>query len=322
MAEEIRRNDMKKQERYTGRAGQVSIYLGKLFRMFIYENDWKVLPMAALIAALVTFAVGANLFRTQEGTFQGCFALVCVCVWNGFFNSIQVICRERPIIKREHRAGMHITAYIAAHMIYQMLLCAGQTLIILAVCRVMQLAMPEKSLITPWVITDMAVTLFLTAYAADMLALAISSLVKNTTTAMTVMPFMLIFQLLFSGGLVQLTGAAKKLTDFTIAKWGLNALCTIGNYNSRPMVALWNMMFKFRDLEIYDIKPIGMILDWIQSENMMDSVLQSSGEYNQNLEYIFTSANLAKCWLSLAGIAVLCAVVSVILLEFVDRDKR
>ena len=28
-----------------GRSGQTWIYLGKLFRMFIYQNDWKVLPM-------------------------------------------------------------------------------------------------------------------------------------------------------------------------------------------------------------------------------------------------------------------------------------
>ena len=123
---------MEKKEHYSGRIRQTWIYLGKLLRMFIFQNDWKLLPMAAIIAALVTFAVGQNIFKTQEGTLSGCFSLVCVCIWNGFFNSIQSVCRERPIIKREHRSGMHITSYIAAHMIYQLLLCAIQTAITMA----------------------------------------------------------------------------------------------------------------------------------------------------------------------------------------------
>ena len=72
--------------RHRGRLGQTFIYLGKFLRMFAYQNDWKVLPMGAVIAAVVTFVVGANLFKSQEGTKLGVFALVCVCIWNGFFN--------------------------------------------------------------------------------------------------------------------------------------------------------------------------------------------------------------------------------------------
>ena len=307
---------------YRGRISQIGIYLGKLIRMFVYQSDWKVLPMAALIAGLVTFAVGANLYKTQEGTLQGSFALVCVCIWNGFFNSIQVICRERPIIKREHRAGMHITSYIAAHMIYQMILCILQTAIMLAVCMLMKLELPSDGLVTRWFLSDLFITLFLITYSADMLSLAISALVRNTTTAMTVMPFVLIFQLLFSGGLVVLTGTALKLTDFTIAKWGLKGLCTLGNYNARPMVALWNTIFKFRDLELLGYKPIGMIMDEIQNRDMLDEVLLASGQYNQNAAYVYTAENLTGCWIRLIGIGALFAVISVVLLEFVDRDRR
>ena len=47
----------------------------------------------------------------MEGTLMGAFAIACVCIWTGSFNSIQVICRERDVIKREHRAGMHISSY-------------------------------------------------------------------------------------------------------------------------------------------------------------------------------------------------------------------
>ena len=308
--------------KYRGRLKQIPIYLGKMLRMFVYQSDWKVLPMAALIAGLVTFAVGANIFKTQEGTVQGCFALVCVCVWNGFFNSIQVICRERTIIKREHRAGMHISSYVAAHMIYQSFLCAAQTAIILGVCRVANIQFPTQGLVTPYFMADFAISLFLLTYAADMMSLAISALVKNTTTAMTVMPFMLIFQLLFSGGLVKLEGPATMITDFTIAKWGLKSFCTLGDYNSRPMVTLWNTIYKFRDLEIYGIKPIETIMNEVMNRNLLDTVLQESGTYNMNPEYVYTAENVLISWGWIAAIGAIAALLAVILLEFVDRDKR
>jgi len=93
--------------KYRGRLSQIGIYFKKFLRMFVYQSDWKVLPIGAIIAALVTFVIGSNMFVTQEGTTTGTFALTCVCIWNGLFNSIQVVCRERDIVKREHRAGMH-----------------------------------------------------------------------------------------------------------------------------------------------------------------------------------------------------------------------
>ena len=113
---------MTEQIRHKGRLAQTGIYLGKFLRMFVYQNDWKLLPMGAVIAAIVVFVVGGTLFQYQEGTKLGVFALVCACIWNGFFNSIQVVCREREIIKHEHRSGLHMSSYVFAQMIYQLLL--------------------------------------------------------------------------------------------------------------------------------------------------------------------------------------------------------
>ena len=45
--------------------GQISVYLGKCFRMFIYQSDWKFLPMTALIAGVVALVVGGNMFYTS-----------------------------------------------------------------------------------------------------------------------------------------------------------------------------------------------------------------------------------------------------------------
>ncbi|MBP3278681.1 MAG: ABC transporter permease, partial [Butyrivibrio sp.] len=295
---------------------------GKLFRMFLFQNDWKVLPMAAVIAGLVSFTVGKNLFKTMEGTLMGTFALSCICIWNGFFNSIQVICRERAIVKREHRAGLHMTSYVAAHMIYQAFLCILQVIITIGVCLLMKVQFPEGSLITPWPIVDFGLSLFLITYCADMLALLISAFAKTTTTAMTIMPFLLIVQLLFSGAFFSLPVEAMPLTNLTATKWGLTALCAQGDYNSKPMVSVWNNALKMKDVEVEGEKPLLVLFRQIEDNNMRDDILMKTGELNQNHDYDFDPRIVAKCWGWLIMWTIVYVIITVLLLEMIDLDKR
>ena len=69
--------------RYKGRRSQILIYLGKQLRFFVNENDWKVIPMAAIISALVSMVIRNRLFVNMEGCLIGGFALTCVAIWNG-----------------------------------------------------------------------------------------------------------------------------------------------------------------------------------------------------------------------------------------------
>ena len=308
--------------KYRGRIAQTGIYLRKFLRMFVYQNDWKVLPMCAVIAAAVTFVVGGNLFVTQEGTLMGSFALVCVCIWNGFFNSIQVVCRERSIVKREHRAGLHMSSYVMAQVIYQFLLCAAQTVIVLLICRAAKIKLPEQGILTRWGVLDLGITLFLVTFASDMMALAISCVMRNTTAAMTVMPFMMIFQLLLSGGFFQLSGFAAKLRVVSASYWGLNSICAVGRYNELGMVTLWNTIFKFKDIEVLDQKPLLELIRKVEQEGKRDDFLLWSGSYNTNALFTSTPENVTHCWAVLLIIAAISVLLAIIALEFIDRDRR
>ncbi len=308
--------------RHRGRSSQTFIYLGKLFRMFLFQNDWKVLPMAAVIAGLVAFSVGANLYKTMEGTLMGTFALSCICIWNGFFNSIQVICRERAIVKREHRSGLHISSYIAAHMIYQAFLCLLQVIITIGVCMLMNVRLPAGSLITPWPIVDFGLSLFLITYCADMLALLVSAFSKTTTTAMTIMPFLLIVQLLFSGAFFNLPSEAMPFTNLTATKWGLTALCAQGDYNSLPMVSVWNSALKMKDVEVEGEKPLLTVFQEIEKNNMRDDLLMKTGELNQNHDYDFSPDIVLRCWAWLLAWTAVYVLLTVLLLENIDKDNR
>lgn len=310
--------------KHKGRIKQIPIYLGKMFRMFIYLNDWKVIPMAAIIAGLVSFVVGGNMFKTMEGTVMASLALSCICLWNGCFNSIQVVCRERDIVKREHRDGMHISSYIIAHMIYQAFLCIIQTIVTVMVCSLSGMAFPQQGFMFPSFYIDFGVTVFLITYAADMMALMISCIVRTTTAAMTVMPFLLIFELLFSGSMFGLPEKIEKLTDLSIAKWGINCFCAQANYNSLPMVSLWNQLIKMQDIEVpeYGNLPVQLLLNDFKNEGHAMEFCYWMGSQNQNMDYVHTYNNIIACWFSLLIFAAFFVVIAVICLEKIDDDKR
>ena len=313
---------MKSRLRYRGRLGQAGLYLGKFLRIFVYQNDWKVLPMAAVISALVVFVVGQNLFVTQEGTATGTFALVCVCIWIGFFNSIQIVCRERDVIKHEHRSGLHMSSYLLAQIVLQLLICILQTGILLMVCRYAGVHIPEKGIIFGKGIVDIGITLFIITFASDMMALMISCLVHNTTTAMTLMPFLLIFQLIFSGAYFDLPKAAMGITFLSISKWGVISLCSIGQYNSQPMVTLWNTLFKFRNIEYMGRKPLLEIIQGMEKENRVNDFLLWSAEYNQNQLYVSDALNVWITWAAMLLLALVFVIISIISLESIDKVKR
>ena len=253
--------------RYRERGEQTAIYLGKFLRMFVYQNDWKVLPMSAIIAGLLAMVIRNMFFRTMEGTLMSSFALACVAIWNGCFNSIQVICREREVIKREHRAGLHISSYITAHLLYQAMLCLLQTAITMYVFLLVGIRFPAEGLFTPWMIVDIGITVFLLTFASDALSLWVSSLARNTTTAMTIMPFILIFQLVFSGGMLSLPSWSKPLTNLTISHYGLTALASQADYNNRPLVALWSSVVSLKGTDISTDITLGQVMDYLGNEN-------------------------------------------------------
>ena len=273
---------------HRGRGAQVGIYLGKLLRMFIYQNDWKVLPMSALIAGLVGMVIRRKLFVNMEGTLMGAFAMVCVCIWNGCFNSIQVICRERDVIKREHRSGMHISSYIFSHMVYQALLCLLQTGITLYITRLTGVKYPAEGTFTPWLLLDMGISMFLITYASDMLSLWVSTLAHTTTTAMTIMPFVLIFQLVFSGGMLTLPKWTKPLTNFTISNPGLKVIAAQADTNNRPFVTISDMIAKMGDDEVAAEISVGQVIGLLQRDDI-DTIAELRA---QKLEYEGTVGEL------------------------------
>ncbi len=305
---------------YKNRVGQVPIYLGKQFRLLFTEMNWKVLPMAAVIAYLVSYVLGGRMFRNMEYTKYGSLAVVCVCIWNGMFNSIQVICKERNIIKREHRAGLHISSYVSSHMIYQAIICLVQVIITLVIFRVFGMYFPDKGLITGSFAIDLGITMFLITYAADMLALMVSCIAHTTTTAMTIMPFLLVIQLVFAGTVFPLQRrGARLLSKFTVSNWGINAVNIAADYNSQDSIAIYTAIDSMKDSDDELMQKIHGVMD---IEEIRKRIQAYTAEKLQEENFEYTKENLLKNWGVLLLFSACYVMIGTLVLEFIDKDKR
>lgn len=299
-------------DKRTGRLGQIKVYIGKFWRIFLNEKDWKVLIFAVVIAVMLGLVMGPKMYVEKEFTRTGLFAVVCSLLWIGIFNSIQNVCRERDIIKREHRTGLHISSYVAAHVIFQAAICAVQAVLTLIIYAFF-MDLPTAGAVTGSFLADMAICFFLILFASDMMGLMVSSIVKSTTTAMTVLPFLLIIQLILGGTVFPLAGSAKKLSALTISKWGQRILTVEANLNEIPSTVLADELDQLRMFDGAD-----PIIDLIPE----DTISEMSAQMTYHKIYEFKSENVTRRWIYLLEFAAVFILISVISLEFIDKDKR
>lgn len=287
-----------------GRIGQVKIYIGKCYRAFINEKGWKSFVSTLIIAIILAWVIGDNTFKIFESTKTGVFAMICGCLWTGLFNSIQSICRERAIIKREHRTGLHISSYVAAHMIFDLAVCAIEGIILTTVFDLFR-TFPSRGVIFGWTGLEFFVGFTLVIYAADALGIMVSCIVKTENAAMTVMPFVLIIQLVMSGLMFELPENADPVKELTISKWGLTAICSSADLNEIPNKDTAEKIQQARD----EGKEVN---SWTE--------LGITQEYD--MEYDATVQNVMLCWGVLSLYSLAYGAIGTIFLKMVDRDKR
>jgi len=194
-----------------------------------------------VIAAFITvWIAGENMFVTYEGTKSACFVLVSAAIWGGLFNSIQIIVRERANIKRDMvSGGLRLSCYMLSRAIPQLLLCALQSAVLcvslLGVEWKYDNLMPESGVIFSSPLVEYYISLFLLTFSADAMGILISCIVKKEETANVMAPYILIVQLIFSGILFEMKGAAEKLSYAMLSRWGMVTMGSISNLNDLPL---------------------------------------------------------------------------------------
>ena len=268
--------------------GQVGVYLGKCFRLFVNEKQWKNFITSAVLMFIILIVTGNDMFKVYKDTKNGVFTIICGCVWIGLFNSIQSICRERAIIKREYRTCLRLSAYITAHAAYEAFLCAVESLIVTVMMYIAYGSeiTGESLIIAPPI--DFYLTFFLVVFGSDAIAIFVSSLVRKENTAMTIMPFVLIVQLVMSGAIFPLEDATDVISYGTFSRWGINGAMRIANMDD-ALKADYQRAFQ-AGIEKMNMDP-------------------EAGE-------------LWKVWGVMLLIALIFLVGSALILRLVDKDKR
>lgn len=248
-----------------------------------------------LIAAVVTvWIAGENMFVNCESTKSACFILVCAAIWGGLFNSIQVVVKERDNVKRDYVSGaLRIGCFTASRAILQFGLCAIQAAILcisfIGVREVYDNTLPEAGLIFDNVMIEYYITIFLIMYAADTMGLMISCFVKSEQLASQLSPYILIVQLLFSGVLFAMEGAASNVSALMLSRWGMEALGSTSNLNDLPL----------RLQEEFPMIP-----------------------HEADEAFLYTAEHLREVWLILVVFVIVPLIIGTICLYGVKKDSR
>lgn len=218
---------------------QTHVYFKKITRISIREKAWIFLVFAVVIALIVNMVTASNMFKNLDNTKSGFFTMASACIWIGVFNSIQSICKEHNIIRSEYRQGTKLSSYVCAHVLWQAALCFVQSLVIFIIGLAFGffgVDLSDGIIMHPLI--EYFITIFLLTFGAAVLGLMVSAFSGTPTTAMKIMPFVLIIQLIMSGVLFELTGVAESLAVITFSKWGMSAFGSIGDINSlEPKIA-------------------------------------------------------------------------------------
>lgn len=190
-----------------------------------------------LIAAVVALVSSEGLFHEHEATKAILFTLAVAAIWIGMLNAVPEICKERAVLRRELMAGMSKTAYLASKLVMLSIMYALQSILLVGTFCACT-SVPEASIIfTPLV--EMILTLFVIMFTAGCMGLAISSLVSGIDIANSIVPYLMVPQMVFSGFLFDLSGNFLWLLKYPIiAYWGVNALCASADICALPMTPI------------------------------------------------------------------------------------
>jgi ABC-type multidrug transport system permease subunit len=177
--------------------------------------------LQGVAVALLTALVAAKPMVWNLRGAAPVFVFGCSAVWFGMLNSVRELVKERTIWRREQLVGGNTAAYLTSKLGVLGALGAFQTVTSLAVLA-MTIGLPGSGGIIPSFVT-IGITLFLANLTGMAIGLLVSSLASSTDRAMSIVPYLLISQLVLCGVLFPLRNLGF-ISWFIPARWAVSAL--------------------------------------------------------------------------------------------------
>ena len=157
------------------------------------------------------------------------FVFTCAAIWVGLATSLQEIVKESAIYLRERLVNLGLFAYLGSKFFILSGLAVLQTLLMVGVILI-AFKSPEPSFIS-WPV-GASITTFLTLMSCISLGLVVSAIVKNSSQANSALPLLLLPQIIFSGVLFKMEGAASKFSWLMLSRWSVGAYGSLVNVNA------------------------------------------------------------------------------------------
>jgi hypothetical protein len=184
-----------------------------------------------LLAPTATIQPISDLASMRRGSVY--FLLIAASIWFGIMGSCKEIVTEQPVLRRESRSYLFIFPYLSAKAFVLITVLGIQTGLLSLLVVPLLLDLSGLQTMAIWLI------LWIAAFAAATLGLFISSLVTSYRVALTLVPLLMIPQLLFGGLLrppidVSQDNAWLTITNtlsaLTIQRWAFEAILTTDAY--------------------------------------------------------------------------------------------
>lgn len=188
-------------------------------------NLGLLMAQTPLVATALTLVTARELYTGPKinNTQQILLMLSIATLWFGTTNAAREIVKERPVYLRERLVNLRLFPYILSKAGVLAALGIVQVLALFAIVSLKTPYLPARGILLPAPL-EMVISLCLCALAGLFGGLLISSLVRTTDRAMSIVPIVLIPQVVFSGAVFDLTGWAKPLSYLTVSHWCLAAL--------------------------------------------------------------------------------------------------
>ena len=171
-----------------------------------------------------------HVYNVTAGSQTLIHIMVLTVIMLGIFAASYEIIKERPIYERERMMNLNIGSYLLSKILVLSSFGAIQCLAFLLVVSV-KVQLPQNGVLinAP---TEIYITLFLAELSGICLGLLISASVKSSDTVVYVMLVVLVFQIIFSGAMLNLPAIAEPISYLTQTRWGMEALGATVNMNS------------------------------------------------------------------------------------------
>ena len=157
---------------------------------------------------------------------QAIFVVLTAALWFGCLAAVREIVRERAVLERERAVGVRVGAYLLAKIVVLCTLVVCQTLVLSAIVFSLRPGATSVLMITFVVLTGIV---------GVAMGLLTSALARNENQTTSMLPVVLLSQLLFAGAIVPVKalGGAAVITVLVFERWSLQGALGAADFEAR-----------------------------------------------------------------------------------------